>query len=251
MSRFIPQLLAVFLASSCTFNAPLKFEEVSISAENFESCLSINCPSIKIQYLKAEGKDQKSKKVNTHIEEALIDVIASIEVDRSYIAQVSDAIQFFIEDFNKFETELGNNYVVYDVDTFMQVSFQSEQFASIELNYYLFTGGVHGYSGTRFLNFDAKTGALLSSEELINNPEAFLELCEETFRNTFQIPEGRSINSTGFWFEGDRFHLPVNIGFTENELILHYNQYEIASYAEGPIILTIPVDEIVQYLEYY
>mgnify|MGYP001397345895 CR=1 FL=1 len=251
MFRIIPLLLAVFLASSCSFNAPLKFEETSISAENFDSCLSTNCPSIKIHYLKASGNNQKSNKVNRHIEDVLIDIVAAAEDDRNYITHVSEAVQFFIDDFKRFQEDFGNNYIDYDVDTFMQVSYQSETLVSIELNYYLFTGGAHGINGTRFINFNAKTGDLLPNETLFNSSEEFIAFCENKFRAMFQIPEDRSINATGFWFERDSFQLPENIGFTETEMILHYNQYEIASYAEGPIILTIPIEEVEQYLEYY
>lgn len=251
MFRIIPLLLAVFVASGCSFNTPLKFEKSSISAENFDSCLSLNCPSIKIQYLKASGNNQKSKKFNQHIEDALIDIVASAEDDRSYIAHVSDAVQFFIDDFKKFQEEFGNNYVDYDVDTFMQVSFQSENFVSIELNYYLYTGGAHGQSGIKYLNFDAKTGELLSDDNIFSLSDELIAFCENKFRDVYQIPKDRTINATGFWFENDTFHLPKTVGFTQTEMVLHYNQYEIASYAEGPIILTIPIEEVAQYLKYY
>lgn len=251
MYRIIPLLLVGFLISSCSFNTPLKFEELNISAENIESCLSSNCPNIQIQFLKASGTDQKSKKVNGYIEEALSSIIAFNEDELKNISNLNDAVQFFIDDFKKFETDFGNNYVSYEIDTFMQVFYQSPKFVSIELNYFIFTGGAHGFNGTRFLNFDAKSGQLLSENELFNQLDSLLEICEAKFRSTFLIPEDRSINATGFWFEKDRFHFPESVGFTETEMILHYNQYEIASYAEGPVILTIPLEEIAQYLEYY
>jgi hypothetical protein len=251
MSKIIPLILTVILVSSCSFNSPLKFEVTSISNENFDGCISTNCPSIKIQFLKASGNNQKSQKVNRHIEGTLIDLVAAAEDDRSYIAHVSEAVQFFIEDFKKFRQDFGNNYIDYDVDTFMQVSHQSESLVSIELNYYLFTGGAHGFNGTKFLNFNAKTGELLSNETLFKPTDEFITICENKFRTLYQIPEDRSINATGFWFERDSFYLPDNIGFTETEMILYYNQNDIASYAEGPIVMSIPIEDVVQFLEYY
>lgn len=251
MFRIIPLLLAIYLVSSCSFNSPLKFEETSFSAENFEGCLSSNCPSIKIQFLKASGNNHKSKKVNRFIDDALIDIVASAEDDRSYITHVSEAIQFFIDDFKKFQEDFGNNYIDYDVDILMLVSYQSESLVTIELNYYVFTGGAHGFNGTRFLNFNAKTGELLTNDILFKSLEEFIAICENKFRTIYQIPEDRSINATGFWFEKDSFHLPENIGFSETEITLHFNQYEIASYAEGPIILTIPIEKVTQYLKYH
>ena len=49
-------------------------------------------------------------------------------------------------------------------------------------------------------------------------------------------------------FENDEFYLPNNIGFTKNGLQLIYNQYEVASYADGPMSITLPYAEIRNYL---
>ena len=49
-------------------------------------------------------------------------------------------------------------------------------------------------------------------------------------------------------FERDEFYLPENIGLTENGLVLLYNQYEVASYADGAIELILPMNEVKNYL---
>ena len=51
-------------------------------------------------------------------------------------------------------------------------------------------------------------------------------------------------------FENDEFYLPENIGFTQEGLQLFYEQYEVASYADGPIILTLKYKEIEPYLKF-
>src|SRR5690606_11666613 len=63
------------------------------------------------------------------------------------------------------------------------------------------------------------------------------------------IPATESINSTGFMFENDVFYLPRNIGFTDDGLLLVYERYEVASYADGPIRLTFPYPEIGRFLK--
>ncbi|MCR9181960.1 MAG: DUF3298 and DUF4163 domain-containing protein [Flavobacteriaceae bacterium] len=248
MNKIFPLLLALILASSCSFEKPLQFEEVTITQNTMEVCDTENCPTIKVNYVQAIENDTKSGVINKQILESVTSKIAPNEEGTSDFSKIEDALVFFIEDYNKVIAEFGNNFVTYDVDTFMQVSFQSEEFVSLELNYYLFTGGAHGYSGTQFLNFDANTGELLQHDSLFNDIQGLIRFCENEFRERYQVPQDRSINSSGFWFENDQFHLPENIGFTETELILHYNQYEIASYAEGPIILTIPLTEVEEFL---
>ena len=75
-----------------------------------------------------------------------------------------------------------------------------------------------------------------------------MDLAEAKFRSQEKIPATQSINSTGFMFDGEAFYLPENIGFTPKGIQLLYNQYEVASYADGPIILTLPYEEVKEYL---
>lgn len=248
MFKNLPLLLAFILASSCSFEKTLQFEEITITQETFEACATENCPTINVQYIKAVENDTKSGILNKHIFESVTSKIAPNEEGSSDFSTIQDALEFFINDYNTLIKDFGNNFVSYDVDTFMQVSYQSEDFVSLELNYYLFTGGAHGYSGTQFLNFDVITGELLDQNSLFVDVEGLIRYSEKIFREQYQVPQERSINSSGFWFDDDQFHLPENIGFTETELILHYNQYEIASYAEGPIILTIPLIDVEAFL---
>ena len=49
-------------------------------------------------------------------------------------------------------------------------------------------------------------------------------------------------------FEDDVFQLPQTYFFTDKGLLLYYNVYEIASYADGPKELLIPYTEAVPYL---
>ncbi len=250
MNKFIPLLLVLFLASSCSFDKPLTFENKSYTTDDFEECSSKKCPTIDVVILTAPNDDEKSILVNEVVKNHIIGLIVSARENNDSIAAVEEALQIFISDFRKYETEFGNDFLSYDVDVYMSVSYQSEQFVSLEINYYLFTGGAHGYSGTNFLNFDSLSGEKLSDSDLFTDREAILDYSEKKFREFYQIPEDRNINATGYWFENDTFHFPENIGFTENEMILHYNQYEIASYAEGPITLSISKQEIAEFLKF-
>ena len=73
---------------------------------------------------------------------------------------------------------------------------------------------------------------------------------EKEFRKKYKIPEGENINAKGFFFENDKFALPENIAVTKNRVILVYNRYEAASYAEGELKLSIPKNKVAQWLIY-
>ncbi|NNE76731.1 MAG: DUF3298 domain-containing protein, partial [Pricia sp.] len=104
------------------------------------------------------------------------------------------------------------------------------------------------YSSKRFLNFDKRKGRELENWQLFRNREDFQLFAERKFRNQEDIPLQGPINSTGFMFEKDSFYLPENIGFTKEGVKLLYNPYEVASYADGPIILTLPFKEVAPFL---
>jgi len=128
------------------------------------------------------------------------------------------------------------------------ISYEDAKFITIILDSYLFTGGAHGYTSKRFLNFDKKKGTEMENSELFKNTEDFLVFAEEMFRKKENIPKNKSINYTGFMFEQDSFYLPENIGFTKDGLKLLYNPYEVASYTDGPIELVLPHTEIKKFL---
>lgn len=113
----------------------------------------------------------------------------------------------------------------------------------------MFTGGAHGYSGERSLLFNATTGRSLKYADIFNDVKAFTAFAEKKFREKFKIPAGKNINATGLMFENDKFVLPQNIFFTKNGLLLYYNAYEVASYAEQQKELLLPYEQVQQYLK--
>ena len=118
----------------------------------------------------------------------------------------------------------------------------------MEFKMALFTGGAHGYTSVSFLNFDPQTGELLTQKELFD--PSFSSFAEEVFRQKNGIPENEPINSTGFLFDEEKFQLPKNIGFSEKKVLLRYNPYEVASYADGSLLLEIPLEEARKYLKF-
>jgi hypothetical protein len=49
-------------------------------------------------------------------------------------------------------------------------------------------------------------------------------------------------------FEDDTFQLPQNLFYTDKGLLLFYNPYEVASYADGTKELLLPYNEVDDYL---
>ena len=129
-----------------------------------------------------------------------------------------------------------------------KVKHLSKTLLNIEINFYSYTGGAHGYQGLRSVFMDPTTGKNIANSKLFKNEGLFRNFAEKNFRQKFNISTTANINSTGFMFENDQFQLPQNYLYTESGLVLHYNSYEIASYAQGPQELLITSAELAPFL---
>ncbi|WP_350289734.1 DUF3298 and DUF4163 domain-containing protein [uncultured Croceitalea sp.] len=242
MKNVLPTLFLSILLLCCESESKLTFEIAQL-----ENTSCSNCPEINISIPRALGETRIAEKINTTINEELIYTLKfedSINVD-----SVKGAMESFTQSYQGFKKEFDEETISWEAKANGEVSFESSFLLSITLNTYTFTGGAHGYAATTFLNFDKGKNLELEPYQLFKDLEGFIALAEIKFREAQEIPKTSNINATGFMFSGDRFHLPENLGFTEKGIQLIYNQYEIASYADGPIELLLPFEEVNQFLK--
>jgi hypothetical protein len=114
------------------------------------------------------------------------------------------------------------------------ISFLNELFA--------YQGGAHGNTNRNYYTFDLENNQLLSAANffLPNKCEELKELQKQSLAKTDQ-------ELGDLWLEGlkcdDNFYL------VESGIVFHYDQYEIASYAAGPIDVFISLEEIKPFLQ--
>jgi len=238
--RIVFVICFIFLLS-CKNDEKLTFETVQMTSN---SCAE--CPKVDISIPKVLENSKIGRTIETALQEEIIFLLTfDEEVDAKTIEEA-------IQSFNKGYTDLKELYsdesVGWEANIAGKVTFEDQNRLTILLDSYIFTGGAHGYSGKRFLNFNKKKGKELEPWEIFKNMPEFEIFAEEKFREQENIASDRAINSTGFMFENDEFHLPENIGFTEKGLQLLYNQYEVASYSDGPIIMILSYNDINEFL---
>lgn len=249
IKRNIYLLLLLAVAISCKKELPLTISNENFSEQQLPACATVNCPEISINYITIDGEGERSEKINNAITDFIVDALylGDEEIDPE-AKSISEAATQFIEMYRTHSAEFPDMQLEYFADITVDETFRSANLLSLEMHQYLFTGGAHGYGATQFQNFDVQTGLELSAEEIFTNLNAFKDFAKGKFKTAYEIPEEDSINSTGFWFDDDTFYLPETIGFTETNLILIYNQYDIASYAAGPVELEIPLSDVEPYL---
>ena len=246
MYRSICLLLLIFSLVSCSKHEMLTFETIELKKDS-NDCESVPCASVEVVYEKALTSSEASSKINRIIQDTIVSFLDFS--DQKNVNTVKRAINSFHTAFLTDKEEFPSAVSSWAAEIYSHVDYQSEEVLTISVNANMYTGGAHGSISIRLLNFDPKTGELLSREDLFEDMDAVVKLAETYFRKEHKIPATDNINATGFYFEKDQFHLPENIGYGEDHLVMIYNQYEIASYAEGVQFIELPVQVIRSYLK--
>tara|TARA_B100000929_G_C15500313_1_gene417226 strand:+ start:1508 stop:2296 length:789 start_codon:yes stop_codon:yes gene_type:complete len=203
------------------------------------------CTFISLIFPEAENGMAQAEEINAVIEQFLSQ---TLNYQENEIPENPEELATnFIQNYKETAEEFPKYELPWEATINGKVMYENEQLIAMKFNTDMFTGGAHGYRSTRYFNFDAETGKLLRSEELFTSD--FIDYVEKDFRKKHNIPMDKDINSTGFFFEKGYFRLPLDIGFTEDKVILHYNAYEIAPYATGSTILSYPRSEIESFLK--
>lgn len=238
-SLYLVLLLAL---GACVQETAFRMETREFSGE-----VCPDCPVVYISIPQASGGSALSTAINTSLREEIIDLLDYD--DERDATNIEEAISDFQGGFRKLREDFPEELSGWEARVEARTSYESPGVLSLRLRSYIFTGGAHGYEGTRLLNFDRKTGEQLQAAQLFADTLAFRDYAEKAFRRQYQIPGNQPINSTGFMFPDGRFALPENIGFAPEGLVLHYNPYEAASYADGDLVLSLPWEEVRPFLK--
>ncbi len=249
MNRLLILLPFLALIWSCSNEKPITFSTNQILDSQLEACASKGCPNIAIDYPLVMTDQEQLSAINALIEAHLGELISSaVRPDGDLEDNINPAVDAFVDSFQDYMGDFPDGVMEYDLDIDAYISYQGDTFFTMTTNFYIFTGGAHGYAGTQFLNVDSQTEQPLALSQIINNMDDFKAFAEAQFRQAFDISSDASINSTGFWFEDDTFSLPEAYGFTKDGFELIYNTYEISSYADGPQQLIIALEDMKPWL---
>ena len=244
MKYFIICTLLLFSVAQCSNE--LVFEDESFQKKTSLPCTE-NCPSISVKIPVANGVPVVADSINKKVFSVMKEIIYFGE--KPYTAKdYNGLLTSFINSYEKLQKDFPKDKFGWEADIKGIVKYQSENVINIEINHYTHTGGAHGYQGLRSLLFNPTTGKTISNNELFKDRAAFKAFAEKKFRTKYKIPAPKSINATGLMFEKETFHLPQNIFFTDNGLLLYYNSYEVASYADGTKELLLPYTEVNNFL---
>jgi hypothetical protein len=148
---------------------------------------------------------------------------------------------------NEYQTQLKDfpeNYNGYDHDIKQTFILQNENFISFEVERYSFSAGAHGMGWTDFIHHDLKTGKRLFLNDFFKSQERLIKQAELSFRKQMELKATDDLEKSGYWFTNNKFHINENFCFRNDSIEFIYNQYEIAAFSMGQIVIKVPVSEL-------
>lgn len=240
-------LITIFFVS-CEEEKSIEISSQSFTEKELSICGNSNCPEITINYVEVFGNEKTAEKINKKLNDFIFKSLLMGEDSIPTAKTIPEAASAFVDTYNKDKVQFPDMAGEYFAEISVNEIYNTPEHLCFELRNYLYTGGAHGYGSTSFLNIDPKTGEELSAKQLFKKKNELTDFAEQKFREQQKIAKDESINATGYWFEDEKFYLPESAGFTQDSLIFIYNQYDIASYADGPIELKIAIKEAEPFL---
>ncbi len=122
------------------------------------------------------------------------------------------------------------------------IIYQGHGFISFLNEIFAYQGGAHGNTTRSYYTFDLENNQLLSASNF------FLpNKCEDLIALQKNALEKAGQDLKDLWLDGlkcnDNFYL------VETGIVFHYDQYEIASYAEGPMDIFLSSEEIKEFVQ--
>ena len=234
----IPLFLFVLISlTSCEEESSISYSEVNFTSEEF-AVIEVNIPKI-------DGSSNVANKINSTIETFVANAIELNEEDNQ-AASIKDAILSFDNDYKTFTEELLETSQPWEAFVDGEVTYNSSEIISIAINTYLNTGGAHGNSVISFLNFNPSNGDRYRYEDVVDHLESLKSLVEKHFKKA--IEEETDSTDT---LRDYPFKLPETLGFSEDGIIIVYNQHELEDFSLKMLEFTIPYEEAKEFLTVY
>lgn len=199
-----------------------------------------NCSVIRYETLEIfTDSGEKLEKLTKSINDEIVELI-SIHISEKPSTDMNNLKKLFFESWTLSYREVDPDYAfAWEIVAEEKHEIIGDSIIVFALDSYSYTGGAHGNSYTKYLNYDIRNQMLIDPLETVNS-EKFTEAAEAIFRRSVGLSKEDDLGEAGYFFDNDAFHLPHEIGLTEDGRILYYNTYEIRSYAEGPLELLVP-----------
>jgi len=158
----------------------------------------------------------------------------------------------FMADYDKFKKEFKESEQSWYSQTNVSVPFQTNNLVCVSVEMDDYTGGAHGMYSTIYSNYYKPKNEILTLQKLFSdsNLKKLLSIAETDFRTANELTIKANLDDAGYWFKDNKFHLSDNFILTHDGATWLFNPYEVASYAQGTIELSVGKKELLPLLNH-
>lgn len=119
-------------------------------------------------------------------------------------------------------------------------------FVSLRRMHFEYTGGAHGNPSETYASFNTTNGKHLKFEDILveSKLDALKSINIQQLKAHRNLDEQHSLEGSGLFISGDDLPLPSTFALTSKGLLMSYDYYEIACYADGVTTYTIPFSKL-------
>lgn len=236
----------------------IKFEYESSKISKKVGCLNdedtSKCIQIELNYPVAKkGEPNLVNTFNIIVDSIMTNIVRSFNEDSDTLSAqkttLNAEIDKFIANYDDFTNSIEDKiYMRWELEADLSVVFENDSILTLNSNVYSFTGGAHPNTNLQIITIEKATGKILSCKDFFIDNKQTTNWLEGKFRIEKSLGKEVDLEQEGYFLKDGAFFLPENIGFEKDSILFYYNDYEIASHAEGPTALKIPLNEVLSQL---
>jgi len=199
---------------------------------------SDKCSYIRLRYIEATNGKAKDK-INSLVQKELL---FAYEMPDQHYKNTDEMMAGFLKDYEAESKRLPKLEQNWALDANLELNTETNNIICIVYDVYSYTGGAHPNIFTTFFNFDKETGDTISLSNIFKpgfEPK-LNALIDKKYREINDLKPGDNLVNKGGLFENSikyNYNFAITKDSVTNTMGLEflYNEYEIASYAAGPI----------------
>ncbi|MCT4599597.1 MAG: DUF3298 and DUF4163 domain-containing protein [Marinifilaceae bacterium] len=227
MKKIVNLLILAFVICSCSNSYKVDSKKYTYAKENDNIKVSVNIHVF----------NSNKKKINKQIEifnTSIIDSVKSLSVRME-----KDAESLFKDLRKEKDFKQHWKYDLYVTDTIYNLS---SDYISILQNKLIYTGGAHPNTIIKSYNYR------LSDNKLLGKDDIFKKEGREGLNKVIKEEALNLLGKDYKFFESPSIENADAVNISEDKIIITYNHYTIACYAQGIIKVEIPKEKLVDYL---
>ncbi|WP_316802872.1 DUF3298 and DUF4163 domain-containing protein [Pedobacter nototheniae] len=204
--------------------------------------------TISYRYLTATGNGETENWINKQIK----NMLQLNEKETDWAKNIKNGAKEYLNEYKNDVKELIDGAggltatLDYSSDDDLNILYNDKNYTIIEHLNSSYSGGAHGNYGSTMYCLDTKNLKRLKLDDVIKiDSNALQVLLEQNLKKQYNVKNGDKLSTVLF---DDYLKPGKNFYFNDNGLAFLYNPYEVASYAQGQIIVFIPFKQLKRYI---